>query len=184
MTTLSSGAVQLTFPSTSDTLAGIAATQTFTNKTISNTNNTTNGVTTNSNAAAGVVGEYVPAFLNKGTFDVSLSNATNANILSISLTAGDWEVQGSVGFTAGATTTITSIQAAISSTSLTLPTLGAENNNNVSNLPYTTGTNNTLSVGPMRISLSGTTTIYLIGRATFAISTMTAYGTITARRVR
>jgi hypothetical protein len=33
-------------------------------------------------------------------------------------------------------------------------------------------------------STSGTTTVYLIARASFAISTMTAYGSIRARRVR
>ena len=49
---------------------------------------------------------------------------------------------------------------------------------------YTGATPPTISAGMRRISLSGTSTIYLIGYATFTVSTMTAYGFIGARRVR
>jgi hypothetical protein len=40
------------------------------------------------------------------------------------------------------------------------------------------------AVGPVRVSLSATTTIFLVASDTFTVSTMSAYGTIRARRVR
>jgi hypothetical protein len=36
----------------------------------------------------------------------------------------------------------------------------------------------------VRLSLAATTTVYLVSRATFTVSTLKAYGTIRARRVR
>ena len=51
------------------------------------------GVTTNSNAAAGIVGEYISSSIASGSA-VSLTTGVSANVTSISLTAGDWEVYG------------------------------------------------------------------------------------------
>ncbi len=39
-------------------------------------------------------------------------------------------------------------------------------------------------IGMTRISVASTTTIYLVGRAAFGVSTLTGYGYIGARRVR
>ena len=41
-----------------------------------------------------------------------------------------------------------------------------------------------LGLPPLRVSLAATPTIYLVASATFIVSTMTAYGGITARRMR
>jgi hypothetical protein len=41
-----------------------------------------------------------------------------------------------------------------------------------------------ISTGVARLSLNATTTVYLVARSTFAVNTQSAYGTISARRVR
>lgn len=146
-------------------------------------NNIIYGTTTNDNAAAGQVGEYISSSILVGSA-VSLTTATSANITSISLTAGDWDVEGMVIFNPNALTTTTSLQMGISQTSATLPTLGAENNSNINTQSFSAGLSQSLSCGPMRISLSATTTIYLVAQAAFAINTMSGYGFIGARRVR
>lgn len=134
------------------------------------------GTTTNNNANAGSVGEHSTS--TSGT--VALSNGVPANITSLSLGAGDWEVMGSIQFQPAGTTVTNSVSAGISSTSATLPAvpLYTQVNNQA------TGVNVGL-IGPsQRFSLSGTTTIYLVANAGFTTSTMNAVGNIRARRVR
>jgi hypothetical protein len=139
------------------------------------------GTNTNDNASAGYVGEYISSTVVLGSA-VSLTNDTTANVTSISLTAGDWDVSGVVAFNPNAATTMTANRAAISTTSATVPTAG--------NAGYTWGANPgtglpiAISTGVARLSLNATTTVYLVARSTFAVNTQSAYGTISARRVR
>lgn len=135
------------------------------------------GTTTNNNANAGSFGEY-PTNSGAGT---SMTTATPANCMSESLTAGDWDVSGSVQFVPAASTTVSSIAVGISTTSATLGALGSFNS-----LPATfaTGVSSVLSSPVFRVSLASTTTVYLIGQSTFGVSTMTCGGFIRARRVR
>jgi hypothetical protein len=44
--------------------------------------------------------------------------------------------------------------------------------------------NNTLSAGKCRLSLASTTTVYLVAQAGFASGTNTAFGQLSARRMR
>jgi hypothetical protein len=141
------------------------------------------GTTTNDAAAAGSVGQYIDATQGDST---SITSAVETNITSISLTAGDWDVWGQVNFYPAASTTVTYIAASISQTSATVDgTVG-----NLVLLSYggqvvqTYANHTDCLVGPIRISLSGTTTIYLVGSTIFATSTMQTQGTIRARRVR
>ena len=55
------------------------------------------GTTTNDDAAAGKIGEYQSAGIGFGSA-ISLTTATPANVTSISLTAGDWDVSGVIYF--------------------------------------------------------------------------------------
>lgn len=146
-------------------------------------NNIIYGVTTNSNAAAGQVGEYISSSILFGS-SISLTSTFSSNVTSISLTAGDWDVRGVVSFTPAGTTTSSDFRVAINTVSASLPTIGAENNISASSTAYAAAGYAILPVGTMRISLSATTTVYLVARAIFAVSTMTAYGFIGARRVR
>lgn len=141
------------------------------------------GTTTNDNAAAGKVGQYVSSSVLVGSA-ISLTSATNADVTSISLTAGDWDVRGCIIFVAAGGTIATRYASAISISSGFFPTSGAENNQQVLNITFPAGQGCTLSAGPVRLSLAGTTTVYLEAQAVFTVSTMTAYGFIGARRVR
>lgn len=149
--------------------------------------NATNGVAltgtpTNNNAAAGDVGEYVSSEILAGSA-VALTTATPTNITSISLTAGDWEVHGTVAL-ANVGTTITLVQGAINTTSAALGTPPNAGARLVWNGSVTAGTFSQ-SVGERRLSLSSTTTVYLVTAATFTGGTScSGYGFIGARRVR
>lgn len=135
------------------------------------------GTTTNDDAAAGSVGEYIT----NTTSSVSLTSPSPKTITSITLTAGDWDVFGKVSFVPASGTTSTFLEATISSTNNT-----QESNEGgfVLQTSFTASAIQGNSVGTVRKSLSGTTTIYLVAQATFAVSTMTANATIAARRVR
>lgn len=135
------------------------------------------GTTTNDNANVGSIGEYQSAT----TTNTSLTNGASANITSISLTAGDWDVEGSGYFHPAGSTTITGLAVGISLTSATLDALGSLI---YMQTTFNTGSGNYLATPRRRISLSATTTIYLVGFSNFGVSTMQADGFIRARRVR
>ncbi len=141
------------------------------------------GTPTNDSAPAGVVGELLSATVATGS-SVSLTTATTANITSVSLTAGDWDCSGTVDYTFGATTNYTGLQQGISTTSATL---GAQDTFTsqvtAGNVP-TAAIDMALPTGTVRVSLAGTTTVFLVAKGTFTVSTLKGYGTIRCRRVR
>lgn len=114
------------------------------------------GTTTNNSANTGSVGEYVAA----APINAGISQSTSTNLVSISLTAGDWDVTGNVMYTMGGTSA-GQVLTAISTVSTTFP--GA---------PFQTqDAFNSLSSGQVysiippetRVSLTTTTTVYLVG---------------------
>ena len=146
------------------------------------------GTTTNNNANAGSVGEVISSSVAVGSA-VSLTNAAGAftgkTITSISLTAGDWDVFGIVGINMAATTNFTASAGGINTVTDTLNSLYEEE----TRFTYGAGgfvPNNVFSFAfpTTRVSIASTTTYYLIGYASFSISTATAFGRITARRMR
>lgn len=142
------------------------------------------GTATNDDAVAGNIGEIIESTVLVGSA-VSLTTATPADVTSISLTAGDWDVWGNIWYTPGATTSITIHQGAVNTTSATLPTApGAGANYKVVEAATVPNAIFGEFVGQRRLSLSGTTTVYLVTQATFTVSTLAAYGYIGARRVR
>ncbi len=138
------------------------------------------GVITNSNPTAGHVGEVISSAVAVGSH-VSLTTATAANITSISLTAGDWLVSGNANFDSSAAT-VTATTASIGSTSATLATDGTEGYSNAQTT-ILSGTD-TVTLPSKRISLSGTTTVYLVGQVTFSAGTANGFGSISAVRIR
>lgn len=138
------------------------------------------GTTTNNNANAGSVGETVTSVVASGSA-VSLTTNTGANVTSISLTAGDWDVDGNVNFSA-ASATVTGTSGGVTSTSATVPTDGTEvySGVQVTLLSET----DSVTLPTKRFSLSGTTTVYLVGKCTFSAGTVSAFGSIVARRRR
>jgi hypothetical protein len=133
------------------------------------------GTTTNDSAAAGSVGETI----NSTVSGVAITSGVQTNVTSISLTAGDWYVAGGVTTTPAGTTTTQYCGCGINTTSATLPAeyelLGPS-----FAAAYISG-----SVAiPKRISISGTTTVYLVGYVGYSVSTLTIKGNLTAWRTR
>jgi hypothetical protein len=148
------------------------------------------GTGTNDNAAAGHLGEYITSTVASGAA-VALATGVAKTVTSISLTAGDWDVRGAVDFTFAATTSYTQIAAGISDANNTLLTQAGTANvgtdpNDVFATPaqVPTALPYSLTTPTVRVSLAATTTIYLIAQATFTVAALSAYGTISARRVR
>lgn len=171
VTSTGTGSVVL---STNPTLTGIISDKI----TWSDTTKGIVGTTTNNNADAGYVGEFVSS-------EVLIASATSLtqnvakNITSISLTAGDWNVWGNVWISSTAGFGI--YASTISTTSATLPDQAlytqsglASQNNGTMNFPT-----------PFkRISISSTTTVYLVAIWNSGAGTTSGAGAIYARRVR
>lgn len=141
------------------------------------------GTTTNDNAAAGSVGEFVSSTVLVGSA-VPLTSTVTANVTSISLTAGDWDVWGNIATAVAGATTTSTFAGAISVVSATFPTIPNGGAAFVTSYASPAGQSNGLPVGRQRISIAATTTVYLVVSSTFAVSTSSAYGFIGARRVR
>jgi len=151
----------VTFPDATGTLlmSGVAI-NTVPSITFSSTSGVI-GTTTNDNAAAGSVGEYVSSI---GSIAVNLTSNVAANATSISLTAGDWDVYGAAYIQP--TTSMNSPIIWISDVSATSPDAAYYS---VLSLNGFTGTNMLAPV--RRFSLSATTTIYLSFACTFTTGT-------------
>lgn len=143
------------------------------------------GTTTNDSASGGNVGEYSASSIAIGSA-VSQSNNAVINITSISLTAGDWDVTGSGSFTGTGTSAITFMDSSISLVSATQDATPERRNSLFTNgaTIFNNIASQNLPTGPTRISINGTTTVFLVGRCTFTVSTCSTFGTIRARRVR
>lgn len=142
-----------------------------------------NGTTTNDNAPAGQVGEYISATVAAGSA-VGLTTGVATNVTSISLTAGDWDVFGDLGFTLNAATVPSLLIGGVSPVSGAMPTPG-QGAYFATYPPQTSGeTSPAFPVGTARFSLSTTTTIFLVANASFITNTCAAYGFIGARRAR
>lgn len=150
------------------------------------------GTTTNDNAAAGKVGEVISASVVRSSA-ITVTSGSTLNIVSISLTAGDWDVRATITIEPAGTTAVTNFTPAISTTSVTLPgadTIGVPDSTGQIRMDvnYPTGyvPTSVISQGipSTRVSISTTTTYYLVLRSNFSVSTETTYGSLVGRRVR
>ena len=117
--------------------------------------------------------------------NVFISNNTPANITSITLTPGEWDVTGQIYFAPAGSTTSTAFEAAVNTTSATLPSHAGSMGYSTLFLPSVmTGNGEDMTVMPSDITVTSTTTIYLVAQATFGTSTMDTAGYIRARRVQ
>lgn len=117
---------------------------------------------------------------------VSLSTGTAKDITTVTLTKGTWLVMGTAYFKAAGTTTVTRAAASLSTTQDTMDTTtgGASAN---TYLAGATGTNigqdAALSGLFAELTVASTQVVHLVAQATFATSTLAAYGAIRATRV-
>lgn len=144
---------------------------------------------TNDDAAAGEIGEVKTATVATAS-SVSLSSGTAKDVTTLDLTPGDWDVWGQVDRNwSGTTATI--VSTGISLTADTMPTQPGGSGIGTDPLQTDTATFGTTLTGiksqrcgPVRVSISVATTLHLVAKDTFSAGTVTAFGTITARRVR
>lgn len=126
-------------------------------------------------AAAGVVGEVLSAATAAA---VSVTSGTSLNVLSLSLPAGEYELESALLVTNSGN--VTALSFGVSSTSATLPS----NWYDLYSITTTLAAGNSSRQGmSRRLRLSATTTVYLVAQATFT-GTCTAQGYIRAMRVR
>lgn len=136
------------------------------------------GTTTNDSANAGSIGEYIT----NTTTGTSVTTVTAFNATSVSLTAGDWDVSGVIKWNPAGTTVISQAFLGVNTTTATLGGTGT-----FSGTPFVAegaGSSYSLVSPTVRISIASTTTVFLVGVASFSTSTLTADGVIRARRVR
>lgn len=146
------------------------------------------GTTTNNDAAAGVVGEYLRSTISGAAPTTIATSSIPQNLTSLSLTAGDWEISGNVGFITTATTNVTRLLSGVSDVSIAIPTDNFSKNstNFVGGVVLNTPANGSVTqpLSASRVSINATTTVYLVVSASFTVSTVTAFGYLQARRVR
>jgi hypothetical protein len=145
------------------------------------------GTATNDSASAGNVGQYTESVIALGDA-VSLTSPTPANMTSISLTAGDWDVDVVFQFTGNTTTTVGYLVGSLSTTTAAIDSTAGrragdvyQNQTLFNNIPDSIAT---ITIPPLRFLLSSTTTIYAVAQALFATSTCAVFGILRARRVR
>lgn len=151
------------------------------------------GTTTNDSVNAGGVGEVLQSTVVAGSA-VALTTATAANVTSLSLTTGDWEVYGACDHTWTGTTATIEV-CGISGTTATQPTQpgGVTGNATIGTEPLlsqsltfgTTVTGRFDQRVQTRVQVTtAATTIFLVATATFSAGTDSVFGTLRARRIR
>ncbi|WPH66302.1 tail fiber protein [Klebsiella phage SAA231] len=133
------------------------------------------GVTTGAAPSAGIVGEVLSAVTASA---ITLTSGSLANLVSLSLPAGEYELESAAQLiNAG---NVTAFSFGVSTASATLPSNWYDVYSITTTLASGTSSRQGMS---RRIRLSATTTVYLVVQATFT-STCTALGYIRAMRVR
>ncbi len=136
------------------------------------------GNNTNTAPPAGFIGEQIRAANLVGQ---ALTSTVPFNITSINLTAGVWDVSGVIAYSAGNTGVCTSTLSSISTVSASN---GTDGDNAIwGPLPQAMVRGGGVSIPAYRLTVSTTTTVYLVADATITSDTVSAYGRISATRV-
>lgn len=139
------------------------------------------GVQNGSNAVSGTVGEYLSGQVSAAS-PLPITSGISANIVSLLLSPGDWDVSGNVGlsFPTGAS----AVLAAISTTTGTIPAAPA--NGAMYEISGSTIGSIIQPLGTLRVSVSTNTSVFLVVEASIngSGSGSIAFGFIGARRMR
>lgn len=134
------------------------------------------GTITATNAAAGKVGEVLNA--TSVSAGVSMVSGTAANLVTLTLTPGDWDVRGIFRYEPSAA----ALTIAVGSITTTSATMAPFPNTTQVTLPNAGNTQ--LPLPFVRYNVTANTTLYLVGVATFGSGTCVGRGFLEARRVR
>lgn len=135
------------------------------------------GATAGSAIGAGLIGELVAG---SGS-SITLGSGTAANLASISLSAGEWDVSGSMAGSVSAGQTVNAQAVGISLATGTMPAFGSYTSLGAA---AAVGTGHVISTPVVRVAVSTTTTVYLVGEVFLSGGTSTANaGSMRARRV-
>lgn len=119
-----------------------------------------------------------------GTAGAALATTTAKDMTGLSLTAGDWDCWASLVRGLAATTSVTQLKTSIVQTTGTDGVLATGTRTQLSVAANVMAADTAGMVGPIRQSLSATTTVFLDADDTFTVSTNKAYGLLACRRAR
>ena len=140
------------------------------------------GFINGSNAPTGDIGEYLSAVVQRAS-PVALTASVPANVTSLVVPAGDWDVWGDCYFRSTFNDAGAGIYAALSLVSATLPTtLPFARGSGIGVFTTATTLNTAVTGFCSRFSFSSSTTIFLVAQCDDTITG--AYGQIQARRRR
>lgn len=129
----------------------------------------------------GYVGETSRSYVDFAS-RTALTTATAKTVTSVSLTAGDWDISIVCGIGGGGAVTGTATYASISTTTNTLSADYADSIIESSQIPTATA-GAYIAIPSYRVSLTATTTHYMVAQANFTAGTAGAWGRISATRV-
>lgn len=154
-------------------------------------------------ATAGYVGEVFTISRVRSNATAVASGATGATAgtnlgttTSVTLTPGDWSCEAQCGFLAASTTTIMGLYCSVSATSATHPALDttAVPTSGEARARFSVTNNSVMFAAAdftqaipeyqVTVASGSTLPLFLVGGATFAVSTLTAYGSLQCRRMR
>ena len=160
---------------------GDTKTMNFGNLTANQDMATLPGTTAGTSAGVGNIGEIFQAGIPGGSL-VGLTSGVPANVTSIALSPGDWEVSGIVTLKYTSATQSADGQAGLNVLSATLP---GDNVRGFDNTRHTATTSNASITFPLfNFNSASPQTAYLIAQASFSAGSCAAFGHIQARRVR
>jgi hypothetical protein len=136
------------------------------------------GVTNGSNAAAGTVGEVISATVLNAS-GIAITTGAPFDVTTITLTAGDWDVSGTLAVT-GSAVLFTGLNACANTTSGFPDPALFSTYSSTGGVALLGG-----PIPPLRVNVTSSTTVYLHGQASFSSGTSPkAMGYIMARRCR
>lgn len=142
------------------------------------------GTATNDNASVGNVGQYASSIVLSGAA-VALTSGSPADVTTLQLPAGDWDLQGICASqpAGGAVTTVYVCN--VTTTANTLNNIPSDGGGfGFNNSTQSSNGGQAVPTDTARVSISSSTTYHLVASVTWTTGTMGAYGKLRARRVR
>jgi len=175
---------------TSTSTLAVTSTSVFTGAVSLNGGGTLVGTVAGGDAATGQVGEFLTTTVATGAAVAGAASTVGKSIMTLALTAGDWDVSANCVYTTtGITATVYSCGLGTAAdTQLTQAGGSGVGTDPLVTQNATFGT--TLSgtftqpIPPVRVSLAAPLTLQLVAKHTFSAGSYTMWGTIRARRVR